>query len=131
MSTNAEFAREYIKAIEDGAIGDTLARFFTPDVVIQEMPNRVSPHGSVSNLAKAFQGAERGRQMFKRQTYTITNLLDQGDCVALEVDWVGITAMRFQNLPAGGEMRDHVAIFLFFRDGRIARQHLYDCFEPW
>jgi ketosteroid isomerase-like protein len=69
--------------------------------------------------------------MFKRQTYTITNLLDQGDCVALEVDWVGITAMQFQNLPAGGEIRDHVAMFLFFRDGRVARQHLYDCFEPW
>jgi hypothetical protein len=38
MPTNAQFAREYIKAIEDGAIGDTLARFFTPDVVIQECP---------------------------------------------------------------------------------------------
>jgi len=28
-------------------------------------------------------------------------------------------------------MRDHAAIFLHFRDGRIARQSHYDCFEPW
>jgi hypothetical protein len=28
-------------------------------------------------------------------------------------------------------VRDHAAIFLEFRDGHIARQHHYDCFEPW
>jgi len=48
MPTNIEIARVYIKAIENGATGDALAKFFTPDVVLQEMPNRVAPHGSVS-----------------------------------------------------------------------------------
>jgi ketosteroid isomerase-like protein len=131
MPTNVEVAREYVKAIEGGATGDALARFLTPDVVIQEMPNRVSPHGSMSDLCRALQGAQRGRQLFQRQTYTITNTVAEGPHVALEMDWVGITAVQIQNLPPGSEMRDHVAVFLTFRENRIARQHLYDCFEPW
>jgi ketosteroid isomerase-like protein len=48
-----------------------------------------------------------------------------------EIDWLGVTAIPIQDLPAGSEMRDHVAIFLEFREGRIARQKHYDCFEPW
>ena len=128
MNNNLQLAQEYIHAIEDGATGDALSRFFTPDVVVQEMPNRIAPRGSISDLTNALQGAERGRPIFTRQTYNITNLLADGNRVALEIDWLGVTAI--QNLPAGSEMRDHVAIFLEFRDGRIARQRHYDCFEP-
>ncbi len=129
--SNVDIAREYIKAIEAGATGDALGRFFTTDVELTEMPNRIAPHGSVSDLTKALAGAERGRQFFKRQTYSITNMLADGDRVALEIDWLGVTAVQIQNLPPGSQMRDHAAIFLEFRDGHIARQHHYDCFEPW
>jgi ketosteroid isomerase-like protein len=131
MRTNRDLAREYIRAIESGAIGDALARFFTPDVAIKEMPNRVAPHGSASDLAKALQAAERGQQLFKRQSYTITNIVGEGNWVALEMDWIGVTAVPIQNLPPNSEMRDHAAVFLQFREGRIVRQHHYDCFEPW
>ena len=64
MQSNVGIARQYITAIESGATGDALARSFTPDVLIEEMPNRVAPHGSTSDLAKVLQGAERGRQLF-------------------------------------------------------------------
>ena len=131
MESNVEIAREYVKAIESGATGDALARFFTSDVVIQEMPSRVAPNGLTSDLARALQGAERGKQLFQRQTYTITNMVSEGGHVALEMDWIGITAVPVQDLPPGSEMRDHVAVFLQFRGGRIARQHTNDCFEPW
>jgi ketosteroid isomerase-like protein len=131
MPTNVEIAREYIRAIGSGATGEALAKFFTTDVAITEMPNRIAPHGSTSNLAKALQAAERGTQLFKRQSYTMTNILGDGDFVALEMDWIGVTAVQSQNLPPNSEMRDHAAVFLQFRDGRIARQHHYDCFEPW
>jgi ketosteroid isomerase-like protein len=63
--------------------------------------------------------------------YTITNILADGDRVALEMDWIGITAVQIQNLTPNSEMRDHAAVFLHFREGRIARQRHYDCFEPW
>lgn len=131
MRMNLEVARQYIRAIDSGVTGDVLARFFTPDVVIREMPNRVAPHGSVSDLAKALEAAKRGQELFKRQTYTIINILGKGDRVALEMDWMAVTAVQFQNLPPNSEIRDHAAVFLQFRNGRIAAQRHYDCFEPW
>ncbi|PYV55684.1 MAG: nuclear transport factor 2 family protein [Acidobacteria bacterium] len=129
--TSTDLACEYIKALEGGATGDALARFFAPDVVISEMPNRIAAGGSESNLAKALQAAERGQQLFKLQKYDIVNILGEGDKVALEINWLGITAIDFQNLPGNSEIRNHVAVFLYFRNGRIARQRHYDCFEPW
>ena len=131
MRKNLELAREYIRAIESGATGDALARFFTPDVAITEMPNRVALHGSVCDLTKALEAARHGQQLFKRQTYTITNILGEGNWVALEMDWVGVTAVQIQNLAPNSEMHDHAAVFLEFRNGRILRQRHYDCFEPW
>jgi ketosteroid isomerase-like protein len=131
VNVNLELARKYIRAIENGATGDELARFFTPDVTITEMPNRVAPHGSVSDFAKAIEAAQRGQELFKKQTYTITNILSVADSVALELEWVGVTAVQIQNLPPDSEMRDHAAVFLKFRNGRIAQQRHYDCFEPW
>ena len=129
--TSTDLACEYIKALEGGATGDALARFFAPDVVISEMPNRIAAGGSESNLAKALQAAERGQQLFKLQKYDIVNILGEGDKVALEINWLGITAIDFQNLPGNSEIRNHVAVFLYLRNGRIARQRHYDCFEPW
>jgi hypothetical protein len=105
--------------------------FFTPDVAIREMPDRVRPRGSVSDLAKALHDAERGQQLVARQAYTINSILGDGEWVALEMDWIGVTAVKIQNLPPNSEMPDHAAIFLHFRDGRIARQHHYDGFEPF
>jgi ketosteroid isomerase-like protein len=131
MLANVRLAQRYIAAIAEGKAGDTLAGFFTPDVTITEMPNRIKPHGSVSDLARALDAAKRGQQLFSRQTYTITNILGDGDWVALELDWSGITAVPIQNLPTGGEMKDRAAVFLQFREGRIACQRHYDCFESW
>ena len=82
-------------------------------------------------LPKLCRAPNGGKQLFQRQSYNITNIFGVGNRVALEMDWLGITAVPVQNLPAGSELRDHVAIFLEFRDSRIARQHTYDCFEPW
>jgi len=131
MLTNVHLAQRYIAAIGEGKTGDALASFLTPDVKITEMPNRIKPHGSVSDLAGALDAANRGQQLFSRQSYTITNILGVGDWVALELDWSGVTAVPIQNLPMGSEMKDKAAVFLQFRDGRIACQRHYDCFEQW
>ena len=99
MYNNLQLAQEYIRAIENGATGNALSRFFTPDVVIEEMPNRIVPRGSISDLTKALQGAERGKRIFARQTYRNTNLLADGNRVALEIDWLGVTAIPIQDIP--------------------------------
>ena len=129
--TNLQIAREYIKAIESGSAGKKLAKFFAASVVFEEMPNAISPKGSIADLAAALQRAEIGKKLFQRQTYTILSAVAEGNHVALELDWTGITAVQIQNLPPGSQMRDHAAIFLEFREGRVIHQRHYDCFEPW
>jgi len=47
-------------------------------------------------------------------------MLADGDRVALEIDWVGITVVQIEDLLPSSEMRDRAAIFLEFRDGHIA-----------
>jgi len=44
MPTNGELAREYSRAIENGATGEAFARFFTHDVDIKGNADRVAPH---------------------------------------------------------------------------------------
>ena len=51
--------------------------------------------------------------------------------MALEVLWSGLLAVPVDSLPADTEMRAHISIWLEFRDGKISRQHNYDCFDPW
>ncbi|HYL47401.1 MAG TPA: nuclear transport factor 2 family protein [Candidatus Limnocylindrales bacterium] len=129
--SNLETARNYLRTIEQGATGEALAGFFTPDVMHQEFPNRLSPHGRRSNLAGMLEGVEKGQKILSKQRYEIQHEMESGNRVALEVLWTGTMAVAVAGLPAGGEMRAHFAVFLEFRDGRIAAQRNYDCFEPW
>jgi ketosteroid isomerase-like protein len=130
-SSNLETAREYLRAIERGATGDALAQFFTPDVQHQEFPNRLSPNGRRSGLAAMLKGAETGQKILAKQHYEIQREIEIGDRVALEVIWTGTMAVPVGDLKAGQEMLAHFAVFLDFRDGKIAAQRNYDCFDPW
>jgi ketosteroid isomerase-like protein len=57
--------------------------------------------------------------------------VEDGDTVALELQWTGTLAIPMGSLPVGGAMRARFAVFLEFRGDKIARQHNYDCFDPW
>jgi len=128
---NAKIAREYLKAIEQGATGDAMARFFDPNVVQEEFPNRLVPQGARRGLSDLLAGAELGQKVLSSQSYEVHSEMENGDRVALEVTWVGTLKIPVQNLPAGANMRARFALFLEFRDGRIAAQRNYDCFDPW
>ena len=130
-SANLDCARRYIAAIEAGATGDALAAFFTSDAVIIEFPNRFSPNGRTSDLPAALAAAERGQQLMRDQRYEIVSATAMENRVVLELDWTGAVTLPLGSLPAGGRMRDHAAIVLEFRDGKIAVQRTYDCFETF
>jgi ketosteroid isomerase-like protein len=66
-----------------------------------------------------------------RQIYKITRETSDQDRVALEVEWVGTLAAAFGTIPAGGQMKAFLAVFLDFRDGKIIKQRNYDCYEAW
>jgi len=128
---NVEFARKYITALELGATGDALAQFFTPDIVQEEFPNRLTVRGATRNLNDLLVGAERGQRLMAKQRFEWLNHIASGSTVVVELQWSGTIGIDAGSMKKGDTMKARFAIVLEFRDGRIARQRNYDCFEPW
>ena len=128
---NLAIARRYLEALENGAEGGELAEFFSRDVIQEEFPNRLSPIGAHRNLDAILAAAKKGKRTLRAQKYEILNSIVDGDRIALEVLWSGYLAIPVDTLPADSEMRAHFSMWLEFKDGKIFRQHNYDCFDPW
>jgi ketosteroid isomerase-like protein len=132
MSTpNLELALSFVRAVEQGATGDTLTRFLHPDISAREYPNRLFPSGMTRDLRAMTESAARGQQVLSSQRYQIRQAMADGDTVALEIDWSGTVAIPLGSMPAGGTLRAAIAQFLTFRDGRIVSIRNYDCYEPF
>jgi len=124
-------ARAYIAAVEGGAMGDDLARFYHADVVQHEAPNRLNPAGAERGLAEILAGAEAGARIMARQIYDIHTVTTAGDRVVLEFAWIGYLSRPVGMTKAGEAMRAHICQVIEFEDGLIIRQRTYDCFEPF
>ncbi|HVG24055.1 MAG TPA: nuclear transport factor 2 family protein [Thermoanaerobaculia bacterium] len=129
--SHLERIRAYFRAIEDAAPFETLRGFFTGDVVQREFPNRLVPNGATRTLADLAEAAERGRTVVTNQRYEILSAIETGDRVAVEVRWTANIQVPIGSIPADGEMAARFAVFFEMRDGRIAVQHNYDCFDPF
>lgn len=130
-SSHLPHIRAYLQAIATGATGEALAKFYTPDALQSELPNRLNPNGGTSDLATLLARAEQGQKLLKGQRYDIQSELAQGDQVAVEAKWSAELAVPVGTLAAGATMKAHFAMFFEMREGRIHRQRNYDCFEPW
>jgi ketosteroid isomerase-like protein len=128
---NLEIATSYLRALEGGTTGAELEAFFHEDATIHVLPNRIAPQGQKRDRATAVADAARGKKLMRSQRYAVRNGIAKGDSVVLEAEWTGTLAVGFGSLPEGFELRAHLAIFLELRDGRIAAQRNYDCYEPW
>ena len=128
---NLETARRYLRAIEQGEDFERLVAFYTSDVVQHEYPNQLVAQGAERGLPELRQAAAQGRQVVASQRYEIRNALASGDWVALEVTWSAVLKVPVGTIPVGGQMRANFGVFLQFRHGKIARQHNYDCFDPF
>lgn len=131
MADALELTRRYFVALQAGVTGEALAAFYDPEVVQEEFPNRLVPHGARRDLAAILEAAERGRMGMASQRFEILRAVAEGDRVAVEFLWTGELAVPFGSLPKGAEMRGRFAAFIEFRDGRIVAQRNYDCFDPW
>ena len=130
-AANLATIRAYLEALQRGAVGDALAKFFTPDARQIELPNRLNPRGGVSDLATILRRAEQGQKLLRNQQYEIVSELAQDHRVAMEAKWTGTLAVPLGSLQAGATMTAHFAMFFELIDGRIQLQRNYDCFEPW
>jgi ketosteroid isomerase-like protein len=128
---NIYLVRTYLNALQSGEAGDALRRFFTDDVRQVEMPNQLNSRGQESNLEHILQRSQQGLKVLQRQRYEIVSEIAQDDRVAVEARWTGVLATALGTLAAGTEMKASFAMFFHFRDGRIALQRNYDCFDPW
>lgn len=130
-AANLALLRSYLAALEAGAVGADLARFFTADAEQVELPNRLNPSGGRSDLATMLARAEQGRKLLTVQRYVVHRAVAHGSTVAVEAEWTGVLAVALGSLPPGAEMRAHFAMFFDIENGRIRTQRNYDCFEPW
>jgi ketosteroid isomerase-like protein len=126
-----EIARSYLQAVERGATGDELAAFYTDDVVQEEFPNRLVPNGARRDLKALLEGAERGQKVVRDQRYEVLSAAEVGQAAILEVQWSATLSIPLGSIPAGGQMRARLAMFIEFRGEKIARQRNYDCYEPF
>ena len=128
---NLQIVLEYLRSIERGAPFEEVAEFFAPDVVQREFPNQIVPAGATRGLKELGEAAARGRNVITTQRYEVQSALAGGDQVAIEARWIGVLAIPFGRIPAGGELTAHFGVFFRLRDGRIVSQNNYDCFDPW
>lgn len=130
-SSNLATVRSYLAALEAGASGAELARFFAPHAVQIELPNKLNPAGGRSDLATLLKRSEQGKNLLERQRYDVQSEIEQGSRVAVEAVWTGVLKVPFGSLQPGSEMKAYFAMFFDFEDGRIVQQRNYDCFEAW
>jgi ketosteroid isomerase-like protein len=128
---NRQLVRSYLSALGSGAVGDALSKFFAPDAVQIEYPNRLNPKGGRSDLVTILLRAEQGQKLMTRQTYEIRSEVAEGSHVAVEAIWTGTLAVPVGTLAPGSTIQAHFAIHFEMRDGLIAVQRNYDCFDPW
>ena len=130
-TANEAAVRQYLQAIAEGAVGDRLGAFFTPDALQVELPNRLNPNGGRSDLPTLLARAAQGQALLREQRYDVVSVVAQGDRLAVEADWSAVLAIPVGTLAAGSTMRAHFAMFFEMADGHIKVQRNYDCFEPW
>jgi ketosteroid isomerase-like protein len=131
QAANLDVAKRYIAALSAGMGADQLGQFYTPDVVQEEFPNRLVPNGATRDLEAMRQGRMRGKALLSFEQFELFSAMASGDTVAMELVWRGTVGVDAGPFVAGQTLRARFAIFLEFRDGRIARQRNYDCFDPW
>lgn len=123
--------RAYISAVEGGATGEDLARFYHAEVVQDEYPNRLVPAGARRSLDDILAGAESGQQLMARQIFDIHTVTEVGDRVILEMTWTGFLNVPLGMLRGGDSIRARFCQVIEFEDGLIIRQRNYDCFDPF
>ena len=129
-ATNLEKVELYLRSIENGDFAK-IADLFSPDAVLEQLPNRIYPNGTRFGVSRMADDFEKGRRLLSSQSYEIKGCVADGDRLSIEVFWTGTLALSFGSLSVGSQMRAHCAMFFQFKDEKIVSQRNYDCFEPW
>ncbi|WP_230487013.1 nuclear transport factor 2 family protein [Nocardioides anomalus] len=105
-----------------------MAAFWHPDAEQVELPSLVRPLGHRRPWSEMLEAYAAG--FLARQAYEVTDVLADGDRLAVRLRWTATAATAAGPIPAGAELVAHVAVSYELRDGLILRQSSYDCYEP-
>jgi len=128
---NAGVVRDYLKALERFAAPEELQSFFSDDVVMTELPNRLVPSGQVRRKTELLDASTRAPQVLSEQRYDVRSMVEQGDTVVVDTDWSATLRVPLSQTPAGGRLNARIAMFLRLDDGRIVEQTNFDCYQPF
>ena len=123
--------RQYYAAMARGPATLDWERWFAPDVVQEEFPNRLLPEGARRDLAGLREAAMRGHALLSDQGFELLELTAQGSRVVVEAEWHGTVARDLGPFKAGTALRTRFAQVLELRGGKIVALRNYDCFYPW
>lgn len=132
MSGNVDLVRRYVAAVERFDI-DAVERLLDPRMTFHELPNRTRPTGGTDDHAAILAGLRRAgeRKVISSQRYVIGDIIEAGDRVVVEGRWEGMLAVPVGRLQVGDKMVAHLCMIFGIKDGKIAWQRNYDCYEDF
>ncbi len=129
--SNFTIARNYVSALSSRPSPKTLDAFLAKDLVRVEYPHRFLDRATTSRVEGTFGPRAREAGTFETEAFELKGATGGGSQVAMEIAWNGRVGQDAPPLVQGQELDARLAVFLKFHDGRIVREHVYACFEPW
>lgn len=123
--------RRFLAALERFDGPEVVGPLWTDDVQFRELPNLLVPSGRVRSRAQALEGLGMAPKVLSAQRYEVKRVVEQGDTLALELEWTGTLKVPLGKTPAGGKLQATLAAFVTFRDGLICAQTNFDCYQPF
>ena len=127
---NIATVRAFIEAVERFD-SDAAAGFLDAQIVQTELPNKLYAKGQVRGRGDLIRDLPKGRQVLRSQAYPISTIFAAGDKVAVETRWEGVLNVPLGRLQPGDSMVAHICMIFTLRDGKIAAQRNYDCYEDF
>ncbi|HEY9010438.1 MAG TPA: nuclear transport factor 2 family protein [Devosia sp.] len=127
---NIAIVRELIGAIERFDV-ERVGALYHPDAVQTEYPNRLYAKGQVRTRETLLRDLPRGAALLAGQRYEIEGIFGSGDQVAVETRWQGELKVPVGSRKPGESIVAHICMVFTLRDGRVAAQKNYDCYEEF
>ena len=128
MSPNTNAVLRYLEQVQ--RFSEDAFAFVQPDVRFVERPNAINRGGQTRTLASAREGLARGKALLAQQTYDVTHTIESGDEVVVEAVWKGTLAIDAGPMKKGQVLEAFLCMVFVLRDGKIAEQRNYDCYQP-
>ena len=132
LSGTEAVVRKYFAVVADLASSESdLRALLSPSVRVTEHPNAVTPHGAVRTIDQSVAGFLAGKQLLSDQTFTIHEVLVEGERAAVRATWTGTIGVDRGPFRAGTTLVAHISGFLTVRDGQVVEHETFDCYQSF